>query len=428
MKHRPLGLALCAGLTCASLARADVLIVDDDGGAGVDFTNLQAAVLAAADGDTLLVKHGTYAPVVILGKSLHLVAEVGAHALLQSPTGSSLGLGVENLAAGQFVTLRGLTVASNLTSLPGPAVTIRSSQGEVWMEDCVVTGGVAVLPFPGFPAMGGDAVLVDGARLTAVRCTFTGGGVDAPSLPGSSGGDGLLVPDGEVRLHGCTLVGGAASSGPDCGGTAETAGNGATVRDDFPGGFLFAEATSFRGGDGGDGPGEDGANGGTGLRVQGLPQVLWLDSTFAAGAGGAGNGGCLDGAPGLAVDAPPGAIGSFAGRSYPFSVTSPVRTGATAVLGFEADPGDLLFLGFALEPLALLVPALAGVAHYDPFLPGTLLGATPATGTLDVPLLFGPLPPGVESVGVYLQSVVLTTGLQARLGAPSVLHVLDAAF
>lgn len=62
-------------LTCA-VASADVLVVDASGGGGS--TTLPAAVDAAAAGDALLVRTGSYAGFLPTGKGLSLVAEPGA--------------------------------------------------------------------------------------------------------------------------------------------------------------------------------------------------------------------------------------------------------------------------------------------------------------------------------------------------------------
>ena len=55
-----------------------VLVVDDDGGVGVDFTELQEAVDAASAGDVILVRSGTYSGLLLGDKSLFVIADRGA--------------------------------------------------------------------------------------------------------------------------------------------------------------------------------------------------------------------------------------------------------------------------------------------------------------------------------------------------------------
>ena len=45
-------------LACAGTAAGATWVVDDDGGAGVDYTTIQAAVNASATGDTIEVRDG----------------------------------------------------------------------------------------------------------------------------------------------------------------------------------------------------------------------------------------------------------------------------------------------------------------------------------------------------------------------------------
>jgi parallel beta-helix repeat protein len=59
-------------LACAGTAAGATWVVDDDGGAGVDYTTIQAAVNAASDGDTIEVRGGTYVENVDVNKQLTL--------------------------------------------------------------------------------------------------------------------------------------------------------------------------------------------------------------------------------------------------------------------------------------------------------------------------------------------------------------------
>ena len=70
-------------LLLALLPQTSLWIVDDNGGPGTDFTTLQAAVDAAADGDVILVHAGEYLSATIDGKGLSLIGALGASVVLK---------------------------------------------------------------------------------------------------------------------------------------------------------------------------------------------------------------------------------------------------------------------------------------------------------------------------------------------------------
>jgi hypothetical protein len=125
----------------AAAAQGAVLVVDDDGGPGVDFTSLAEAVVAAQDGDTVLVREGVYETgsgeaCSVVGKSLVVTAEAGAEVLVKPGTLGS-PLHVSGLAAHQETLLRGLIFEL------GDGVfnaSIFSNAGSVRLEQCVLRG------------------------------------------------------------------------------------------------------------------------------------------------------------------------------------------------------------------------------------------------------------------------------------------------
>jgi len=62
-------------LACAGAAAGATWVVDDGGGAGVDYTTIQAAVNVASTGDTIEVRDGTYVENVDVGKRLTLLGD-----------------------------------------------------------------------------------------------------------------------------------------------------------------------------------------------------------------------------------------------------------------------------------------------------------------------------------------------------------------
>lgn len=106
--------------------------MDDDGGAGVDFTELQTAIDAAGDGDTLLIHPGSYSSATIDNQALTLVGAPGDLALpfvSPSATASYLPLlgGPFHLGAAPLQVLTATVGAGGVASLsvavgpvPGP--------------------------------------------------------------------------------------------------------------------------------------------------------------------------------------------------------------------------------------------------------------------------------------------------------------------
>lgn len=129
MHLRSLALALALGATSASAQ--SVLVVDQAGGAGSQFTALQPAIDAAASGDIVLIRSGSYAtgpfgggpPFLIDGKGLTLVEDAGASVTIGT-------LDVRNLAPPASVTVRGFDFVQ------GNGLVLANNSGPVFIEDC----------------------------------------------------------------------------------------------------------------------------------------------------------------------------------------------------------------------------------------------------------------------------------------------------
>ena len=107
-------------LAPAAAAQGNVILVDDDGGSS--FTVLQDAVDAALEGDTILVKSGTYTRLVIDGKSVSVVADADAKVLIP---GTVIG------ADGQYIVTRNLTGGA-------PVIHIQANNVDLDLNKCIL--------------------------------------------------------------------------------------------------------------------------------------------------------------------------------------------------------------------------------------------------------------------------------------------------
>nr|MCU0865993.1 hypothetical protein [Planctomycetota bacterium] len=94
-------------LTASAAAQAS-FVVDASGGPGSQFTDIQAAVQAVPSGSVLVVRAGSYSPVLINGKGLTILCDVGAAIASLTPFATGPFLTVRNTPSGQVVAVSGL--------------------------------------------------------------------------------------------------------------------------------------------------------------------------------------------------------------------------------------------------------------------------------------------------------------------------------
>lgn len=223
---------------------ASVIVVDDSGGA--DFTQVSAAVAAAADGDTILVKAGTYdTPYTIQSKSLTIVAELGATVAVQSIfTGPVLSI-VRLLRPHQRVVIRGLD---------GPLALVENA-GSVRVEDGRLRGVTGQCIFPGAGLPGGAGAMVSNcASVAFARCELTGGDGAQLFIPGvfdccTAGGPGLSAAGSSIALYQTTLAGGP--GGGHCPGGAPLLQVGGSVAQGLAPAHSFSATSPLRQNQGG---------------------------------------------------------------------------------------------------------------------------------------------------------------------------------
>ena len=199
-----------------------IWIVDAQMGPGAHFADLPAAIAAAANGDTILVRAGTYSGFTVAGKVLTIRGEGSATTRVLA---AAAGKAADILGSGGALVLSGLR-------LEGGAPTMSVQGAFVELLDCDLLGVSSA-------AAGGPALSTNNANVLAARCTFAGGSAsggviaiagDGVSVGGSStfvadqcvflGGDlppvagsfqqaGVgLRNGGQVRLDGCRARGG----------------------------------------------------------------------------------------------------------------------------------------------------------------------------------------------------------------------------
>ncbi|MEM7310759.1 MAG: hypothetical protein AAF682_29060 [Planctomycetota bacterium] len=423
--------ALFPTLSLVAAAQNAVFVVDDDGGPGVDFTDLPAAVLAAADGDTLLVRDGQYSAFELDAKGLAVVADAAAPPVIDG------GLAVRNLAAGQVALLRGLATGD----AAGDGLRLAANVGAVRVEDCTLVGADGVSPslFIEGHAMGYDGLsIAASADVSVAGSTFTAG--DGANLYDiyygamGIGGAGLRVDDASVAVFDSTFTGG--EGGSDSSGFAlsgTTGGTGALVLS----GLLLSSGSAFTGGEGGSGGSAwywkgcgDGGNGGAGLHVLG-GELADLDNAFAGGSFGFGVTyyGCTHGADGASLLAAPGTqLTPLAGAARGFSTPAPMRAGVSSDLVFRGEPGDVAVVGFSFGTGFAYVPAWLGTLLIGAPQLAVAAGVVPPGGELLVPIAYSGLAGGVDAEQVYAQAAFLDGAGVLRLGPASSTVLLAPGF
>lgn len=299
-----------AGACLASRASAHVLVVHHGGGGA--FLDVQSAIDAAHDGDTILVEGGTYQGFVVDNKGVAIVADSGAMVDIVSR------VAVTHLASSKALVLSGMRITGDPSYGNTPeqlaGLYLNDNSGPVRIEDCEIEGSwgntdVWCNCAAYQPCDGGRGAMVDSNRagVAFVGCTLTGGGslgvydCSCPPPTSGNGGDGLYVKDGLVAAYDCAMTGGI--GGPSC-QTGGSGGEGGRVTFGSATTVLMLSNCALNGGSGGSSPqgggtALHGGNGGDGLYV-GTGAATWLLGTALVG-GGRGHGSASDGSNGQAL-------------------------------------------------------------------------------------------------------------------------------
>lgn len=380
-------LAPCAALLLAAPLHAqNVWTVATDGSG--DFTDLQAAVDFAADGDVLHILAGSYSPIDIVGKGLTLQSSgpvnITAFGIFLPEDNA---IAVSGLSSDQTVYVRGLAL-DQLGYYAGYTVLLDENQGAVVFEDCPITGSGRP-----FEARNCQSVTLANCQVTApISHVEIVSGIFLGSL--SYNGVGTL--NSNLFLYDCQVSGGnGLGAGQQIFGSefsAVDSGNGVSLNAST----LFAHGCTFVGGFGPDNASavcSDGADGGSGLAVSASSQATLLDCSTVAGTGGLGSCEGVDGQDGLGIDAAPGsALIELGGEARRGSLQSVALDGGTFSAALSGVAGDQVFAAFSggvKPPLELpggeLYVHLAGAFEILP------VGVLPVNGLLELEFFAPPL-------------------------------------
>lgn len=373
-----IGLSLVA--LSASLS-ADVLVVDASGGG--DFTDLFPAVVAAAEGDTLFVREGSYGVLFIQGKSLDVAAD---------PLGvvQVTSIEVEGLAVDQRVVLTGLEARV------APTFIARDSEGAIWVQDCVLAQTSGPAPYHGAQASDASNVIFTG-------CTVEGGSESIDF----DGGNGLFMTGrSRVAAWNCTFRGGAGGSLA----LSMFAGDGGSGVRMWNTGQLYAMGCVFEGaaGGSGSGAGPDGIDG-AGATITGQG-VAFVNDTAITGGGSA-----------------PDVVGPVTDMNESrrlLAAPTVVQSGAVSTWTVTGEPGDLAFVLRSAQPEHVFLPLSWGeLALSIPSYAAFEVGLVGPSGQLQLDLPAPTLPAGVDAVLGHHQLIVRTAGAKLVLGSPLAVEV-----
>jgi len=173
-------------------------IVDANGGPGSNFTDLPPAVAAAANGDTILVRAGTYS-----GFTTSKVLRVfGAGKSVTKIIGTSHAVKVNNTPAHETFELAGFECRGGPATNVAGIVLYNSS---MTLLDCDVFGG---------PTVGMPALRADFATVHVSRCSLTGSDCPLVYIWCSEGGAGAFLRDSFFSAVDSTFQGGDGTSHP----------------------------------------------------------------------------------------------------------------------------------------------------------------------------------------------------------------------
>jgi hypothetical protein len=386
---RRLALVVSLGSICAALVRGQsehVFVVSTSGG---QYSNVQSAIDAAQNGDSIVVEPGSY-PGFTIDNRARLDIAVDGNAQINGSINVTNCLG--------YIVLSGFNVHGVNAAGQRNALTITNDSGPVRILDCTLTGANAA------GCIGGAGAVVSGSHnVEFVDCTFFGTD-SGQQLPGASG---MYCLDSHVALYDCSLRGGRATC-YDCGFSGWDGGDGLTASNTW----IFASRCEFYGARGADGPLSTwGGNGGNGLELTGssVSEAWIVDCIAQGGQGGLGDSfgsnccgfTCIsegDGNPGSGMVVGGGAsLHPISGFGRSLNVPSIARTQIPFVMQFAGQPNEWVYFSLSTATGFQWQPAFNGVSFASTIVPPQWYraGTARANGILYVWFTFPDFQPGI---------------------------------
>ncbi len=371
---------------------------------GADFTEAQAAIDAASDGDIIVVIDGHFGFLTIDGKSLTLIRD---------PAGFTepafFGLTIRNIGAQQKVMIRDLWFGSNNVHLN--PVDVVNCAGPVLLEECEM-----------------ELRVTNSASVVVSRGVLRGSTTSGFTNPWVTIHPALRVENSGCSIYDVAMFGGSGGSAgvPLFGGPPVSSEAGIPAIE-FVSGSLFLARCTLEGGRGGNGAFENGtclpsSDGAPAIVVGGT--LRSMETTFTAGIAGIDAGGCPQfGVTPPAVVVTTGSMSTIVDTTRRLWVSALAKLPDTVTTWVRGQPGEAAVLFVSAVPSGAFVPGLKGAFVCAAPMLVLPLGPIGATGEIlfQTPVASSDLPASLDGVELYEQFAVAGASGTGLLSSPSFL-------
>lgn len=361
----------------------DEVVIDQNGlvleGNSLTYPTTQYAIDCAKDGDAILVS--TTQDLIVKGKSITLLPE-NEETLVTS-------LIIQNVPLGGKVVVRGLNFALQDTPDPNDNLVpliILNCEGSVLIEDCQIIGNTSLASFPSGLNSTQAVRIINSADATFVRCFLRGGSTPFPF--GSK--FAVRAALSNASFYDCKIVGGINGSAV---GSTPKGRNAMRIRT----GFLSLSGCQLQ-----SFPAE--------LLTSG-PVTVWKQDTMPFKIK-------KDGASTQTIVDIPGTQRQLE------VVDSPIMVGEASTLKVTGEPMDLVFVNMTSDLGHLPIMSENGVMHTSGTPMTLALGLLPASGELEVPIMYDQLDGFVGHTATIMQAMHIDLASDIYLSSPTVEFVM----